>query len=479
MGKAGAFKEGGEVRMAKGGIASGLSSYELEPMSRKLSDQQLQMKLQDMETDAETKGIMQAESDRRSYARKNMAGGGAIAFAGGDSVKNPFKDEEEKLEGMFPLAKGAAEGKNPVEKEKTRGISKESKSGAAPTPKPTKGETATQATTKVDPDIQESMGVMAPFIAERRQVTPAEEALAKVASQKELTPTEAVQQEREARKAAGADPEMFKRMRGEKQGLLDQATTDAEKQKYLRQAQAWAMFASTPGPLLVAGMKSVMKLADETIEDDKELRKVKSEIMKSMHEIDLAEYNENAGLAEKGMKRRETAFGHMLEANKYLTTAQSQRAHDISSLAAKGLETGTQVKRQRMADIADIKQAGIAASARGEGSDDKSAERQTERARAELIKWDNSEKGKALAQAESILANPNLKGDSRKIHEANRDRLKAERDGVMREIKDSYPKARLQEPTTPAPTYSAEDIAFTAKKHGISEEEVKKRLGIK
>jgi hypothetical protein len=474
MGKAGAFKEGGEVRMAKGGIASGLSSYELEPMSRRLGDQQLQMKLQDPDTDIETKGIMQAEADRRSYARSHMAGGGAIAFKEGDSVKNPFKDED-KPKGMFPISEGAAEGKNPVEKEKK----KESKSGAAPTPKPAKGETATQATTKLDPDIQESMGVMAPFIAERRQVTPAEQALAGVASQKELTPTEAVQQEREARKAAGADPEMFKRMRGEKQGLLDQATTDAEKQKYLRQAQAWAMFASTPGPLLVAGMKSVMKLADETIEDDKELRKVKNEIMKSMHEIDLAEYNENAGLAEKGMKRRETAFGHMLEANKYLTTAQSQRAHDISSLAAKGLEAGTQIKRQRMADIADLKQAAMTAGAKGAGSEDKSAERQTERARGELTKWDNSEKGKALAQAESMLATPGLKGDARKKFEVDRDRLKAERDALKREIADSYPKARLQEPTTSAPTYSAEDIAFTAKKHGISEEEVKKRLGIK
>ena len=436
MGKAGAFKEGGVVKMAKGGIASGLSSYELEPMSKRLGDQQLQMKLQDPETDAETKGIMQAEADRRSYARQHMAGGGAIAFKEGDSVKNPFKDEE-KPKGMFPISEGAAEGKNPVEKEKK----KESKSGAAPTPKPAKGETATQATTKGDPNVDKYMGIMAPFIEEARKTTPAEEALAKVASQKELTPTEAVQQEREARAAAGADPAIFKRMRGEKQGLIDQATSDAEKQAYLRKAQAWAVFASTPGPLLVAGMKSVMKYAEETIEDDEKLRKVKNEITKSMHEIDMAEYNENAGLAEKGMKRRETAYGHMLEASKNLSTVQSQRAQTVAGLAKEAVQAGAGVTRQNIAGEFGLKEARVRAAARGEGGEDKL---ELAHNRAAARERDNFEKRHedTLKLHRTILARAKPGSDEHTNAKKIVDQYEKDKNDLEKKIARMYPKAQ-------------------------------------
>ena len=273
---------------------------------------------------------------------------------------------------------------------------------------------------------------------------------------------------------------MFERMRGEKKSLLTDAVSDSEKQAYMRKAQAWAAFASTPGPLLVAGMKAVMKYADETIEDDKELRKVKADIMKSIHEIDMADYNESAGLADKASKRRETAFGHAMQANDRLAQVQGQRSQTVAGMAKEALQSGTQSKRQREENISREKVARINASVKGEGGDEKSTQRQTEKARAELTKFDNSEKGKALAQAESMLSTPGLKGDARTKFEKDRDRLKAERDALTREVMRSYPSARLEDPNAkPAPAYSAEDIAFTAKKHNVSEEEVKKRLGIK
>lgn len=434
MGKSGAFKEGGVVKMAKGGIASGLSSYELEPMSKRLGDDQLQMKLQDPQTDVETKGIMQAEADRRAYVRSNMAGGGVIAFKEGNKV-----DEIDKKDTEWGKE---ASGKEPKKAEFIDvSAKKPSKSGAAPSPKPVKGQTATETVTKTDPDIAESMGIMQPFIAEARKESPAETALKGIASQKVPSAVEAVTEERAARKAAGADPAMFDRMRAEKKSLLDDAVSDSKKQEYMRKAQAWATFASTPGPLLVAGMKAVMKYAEETIEDDKELRKVKTDIMKSIHEIDMADYNESAGLADKAMKRRETAFGHALEANKVLGQISSQRTHDVSSLAGKGLEAGTQIKRQRMADITDLKQAQIAAAGKGTGGEDKLELAHNKAADYERNKFEKRYE-ELLRTQRQVLASAKPGSDAHTNAKKIIDQYEKDSKDLERKLAQKYPKAQ-------------------------------------
>jgi hypothetical protein len=343
MGKAGAFKEGGEVKMAKGGIASGLSSYELEPMTKKLGDQQLQMKLQDPETDAETKGIMQAEADRRSYARRNMAGGGAIAFAKGEEVddKNPFDKDKEKP-----------------------------KSAAAPTPKPKKGETATEKATTPDYTGQ-IMSAIEPQMAKLREVGDEEKKLQGILeSEKVPSVQEAVAEQAAARKAAGVDTGAFERMRGQQQSLLDQATSNVEKQKYMRLAQAWATFGSTPGPLLKAGLMAINKYAEELIDDDKELSKVKKDIAKSMQDIDLADYNEKAGMAKEGLANRKDSFNRVVNIATKLADIRATRESGLLKAQTEGITTGKQLEAgEKLAHIKgkyDLAEKRIAAAARGE-----------------------------------------------------------------------------------------------------------------
>ena len=84
LAQAGLFKaKGGVIKeMAAGGIASGVSPYELPSMMKKLSDQQLQQKIDAPDTDPETMGIAQAEKERRDKTR-GMAHGGIVAFADG------------------------------------------------------------------------------------------------------------------------------------------------------------------------------------------------------------------------------------------------------------------------------------------------------------------------------------------------------------------------------------------------------------
>jgi hypothetical protein len=431
-------KKGGVVKLAKGGIASGLSSYELEPMTKRLGDQQLQMKLQDPQTDVETKGIMQAEADRRAYARSNMAGGGAIAFKEGNKVNEiDRKDTEWNKENDKKELKS--------DEYIDASVKKPSKSGAAPSPKPVKGQTATETVTKTDPNVDKYMGIMQPFIKDTLKEDPAETALKGIAAQKIPTAVEAVGEERAARKAAGADPAMFDRMRAEKKSLLDNAVSDSEKQNYLRKAQAWAAFASTPGPILVAGMKAVMKYADETIEDDKELRKVKAEIMKSMHEIDMADYNESAGLADKAMKRRETAFGHAIQANDRIAQITSQNKQTVMGGVREAVQAGAGLTREQEKGKTDIIQERIRAAAK-DRDDSKAADRDTRAVVSAMKSWDfDKDKGKKLEELKATLPRIKEGASGRKTIQDQISALEQERRNYLESRMASFPNARYSE----------------------------------
>jgi hypothetical protein len=67
-----------------------------------------------------------------------------------------------------------------------------------------------------------------------------------------------------------------------------------------------------------------------------------------------------------------------------------------------------------------------------------------------------------------------------KAVEADYNRLKKKQDDLKIALKESYSRAKGLD-ATPAPSAapSAADISFTAKKYGITEDEVKKRLGVK
>jgi hypothetical protein len=94
--------KGGAIKLAPGGIATGVPAGKLEAELRgpQFSDQELQKKASDPQTDQATKDLVTAEQARRSGLRsgaKAMAPGGIVAFAGkdGSEVK---EDEKDKIE---------------------------------------------------------------------------------------------------------------------------------------------------------------------------------------------------------------------------------------------------------------------------------------------------------------------------------------------------------------------------------------------
>jgi hypothetical protein len=105
-------KEGGVVKMAAGGIATGVSAPALQTRVKgpSFDDKELAAKAQDPATDQATKDIMTAEIARRAGLRAGMATGGIVAFKKG-SKKSVKESTEQKAEDItLPEADVGGEG---------------------------------------------------------------------------------------------------------------------------------------------------------------------------------------------------------------------------------------------------------------------------------------------------------------------------------------------------------------------------------
>jgi hypothetical protein len=86
-------KAGGVIKMASGGIATGMSAGELGAKLKgpRFDDKALQQKANDPQTDQATKDLVAAEMARRANLRAGMAMGGIVAFKEGESVEDEAK----------------------------------------------------------------------------------------------------------------------------------------------------------------------------------------------------------------------------------------------------------------------------------------------------------------------------------------------------------------------------------------------------
>jgi hypothetical protein len=321
-------KEGGEIKeMASGGIASGVDRYKLPGMVEKLSDQQLEGKLGG-DTDPETMGIAQAEKQRRDHIRKGMASGGVVAFKEGDQVENPFKEKEEPKP-VTTRPKAAAPKPAPVEKSPYQ--SAFAKAMAEPSP-------------------------IAPEIASlRKQQAEAEREVA--------GGVEGIMKRKEEDfKKYGLDPAaIFAKDRADNKKFLEQAQGDAKKAEYLRWAQAWATFGSTPGPVLKAALTAINSAVPDLIDDQKYATNLQRSIQKTLSEIDRAEYLDKKGNYDEAQKILNEARGRVaslsIKSSELIANEHENRQKNLAGLAAAELKGEF-----------DVKEARIRAAATGAGS---------------------------------------------------------------------------------------------------------------
>ena len=392
-------KEGGVIKMAAGGavpqitggIESGVNPYQLPGMARRLSDPQLQQKLANQQTDPATMGIMQAESQRRTNTRNGAvtaANGGAVAFAkgGGSSIGEQYKKD-------------------------------------------------------IAPAITEALKEDESEVMLRNSLKREMEVANK-------SPEDLVFEQKEFNKAAGVPTDLTKKLREVYTKQLDNMASETDNDRAMRRAQAWAIFGSTPGPILKVGLQALQGYIDTEIEDNKQRKKMTNELNKSLFELDQADYLEKAGIAKGGMERREKAWGRIESINEKLATVNQRKKSDILAVTARGAEadvTGKYgVEREK------IQAASRAASDknmlnRQDEADKRRADMHTKAARQELQKFDNDkERREQIETANTILASgadeETKKGYRKKLAD-----IKAERDALRRSLPTSYPDARLGE----------------------------------
>jgi hypothetical protein len=448
MGRQKSAKEGGIIKMASGGITN---PYKLAGMAKKLSDPQLESQEDD------PMGVMEAEKLRRKEVR-GMASGGIIAFAKGGDSDIDRKDTawaDEKPKGMFPIREDLAEGKSTDTTKKTP-------PAAAPVTRSRKEE---KAAPQEDDFYSRYQKRIAPALADVNKVSEDEKQLTDL--QKELiaktkkSDADFIEEQKAKEKAAGLNTDFMTKLKRTYTQQLDAMADEAEDQKYLRRAQAWAIFGSTPGPLLKVGLQAMSSYINDTMEDTKARKKAMNELNKAIYEVDHAEYLVNAGRMEKAdsvkadaWKRLEGLTGDLAKIRKEKQVA-TLRATAGGAEAALQAESG--IAREKVQGGYTL----AAANARSNAADkeEKSIEKQTKDARGELQKWD-ADKGKKLDDAKTMLSNPNFKGEGRKLFEATRDRLQAERDALKAELKRSYPNARLEEEAAAAPAAAPTGVKF-------------------
>jgi hypothetical protein len=123
---------------------------------------------------------------------------------------------------------------------------------------------------------------------------------------------------------------------------------EKERQKHLRLAEFFATWGSTPGPVLVAGLNSLQKTIPNIVSDEKEQKKARREIDKSIADLDNATRLEKRGEVDAAMALKLKAAEDMKALNMKFIDYQSRRESDASSFAATKYSADMQAASERL-----------------------------------------------------------------------------------------------------------------------------------
>lgn len=444
LSQAGVFKaEGGEIKeMASGGIASGVNPNKLPSMLEKLSDKQLSTKGQDKETDPATKEMVEAENARRAAMRGGMgimqaANGGVVAFKDGgvDTVDNPFKDEE-----------------------------------TAPAPKPASKAAAPKAAAPKAAPVNTYDKILNPYLTRSPEDSPEIKRMRDVEAELGKEAALGIEGQISRREAMykkyGIDPmAAFEKQRQEQEEQLKMTKEDARKAEHLRYAQMFAKFGSTPGPILKAALTAINDGIPDLLDDQAKTRAAQKEIKKVLFELDKSELLYKKGNVDEGDKAHQDAVKRLTD-----TTMAVQKA--IFDEGKTQAQIAAELKSREITGKYGIEEARIrAAGSGGDGFKQTKEERLLEQA------IDKAYKDETKTLQEKLSRWKSAPEEVQKKNAATISSIEESLRSKRAEIEARY-KKQSETPKAPSPP-TADDITFTAKKYGISEEEVKKKLGIK
>jgi hypothetical protein len=123
---------------------------------------------------------------------------------------------------------------------------------------------------------------------------------------------------------------------------------EKERQRHLRLAEFFANWGSTPGPTLVAGMNALKQAVPGIVSDEKEQKKARREIDKSIADLDNATRLEKRGEVDAAMALKLKAAEDMKALNAKFIDYQSRRESDASSFAASKYNADMQFRSEQL-----------------------------------------------------------------------------------------------------------------------------------
>ena len=267
---------------ASGGLPSefkksGIMSYrvggEIESDLENMDEQGLQKQLKESSSPSIKRMAQRILRERQMEKGPGMAGGGIIAF------KEPTEENNQSLVEEKPTSSQMLQQR--VMQGKPTGDVTTQPAGilqAAPTPPPPPAPANMTEAVQAAPDLTPAMKAAQKQYAADAAI-PMEERLAKI---------------QEAKKAAGIEAPGIEQ-RAKLMAERANAEDEAERTRSLRLAEFFATWGSTPGNTLVAGMASFKEKVPSIISDEKEAKKIRMEIDKSIASLDEATRLENKG----------------------------------------------------------------------------------------------------------------------------------------------------------------------------------------
>lgn len=337
---------GGEVKgYAKGGIMSYDMGGEVEEQLESMDEKGLQAQAREssspsirkmaqrllrerqMSKQPQGTGPMGVQYQAAQPQMPSYAPGGIVAFqqgAGGNGVKSAIEEggEDEAKIGMADRLVQPA----PT----TGGIMGATTQPTTPVPVVPQVNRALQQS----PDIPAFM--KAEYAeAEKRKNAPLSEFMAE---------RQAAMREAGVADASEGQQKLRAEMMAEKANLGE----EKERQKYLRMAEFFASWGSTPGPVLVAGLNALQKTVPNIVADEKEQKKARREIDKSIADLDNATRLEKRGEVDAAMALKLKAAEDMKALNIKFIDYQSRRESDASSAAASKYSADMQFRSEQL-----------------------------------------------------------------------------------------------------------------------------------
>ncbi len=101
---------------------------------------------------------------------------------------------------------------------------------------------------------------------------------------------------------------------------------EAKRQRYMRMAEFFSRWGTTPGSVLTAGLSAMQKTLPDLITDERELKKAKRELDKAQYDIDNATRLEELGYIKDARALKEKTADRLKDLTHYRINAETQLA---------------------------------------------------------------------------------------------------------------------------------------------------------